>query len=673
MRPTNEALLPGGSDQENLEVISRNRVVPLFDPGRFILSTQSTDNGIDLHGELKLAHKKLGYAFKVQIKSRADAKPNGDGSFSKSLDTPNINYLWNQSVPAFYVFYVQEEDAVFYEYLTPFLRQLIHDKPDWESQESHVLRFSKRLDAEATNEIYQIVHAHGEMLREMRYRLATSLSLRDTREKVLIDVNSTVSDDAEIGKWVEQYGLYLCNEGKWGLVLEWHGRGSRSAVRSALYHLVVSLAYYYTGKLSEASVELRSAWAKHKDLPEDLIGTVRYFHSTVRLALGAYSKEEYNAELSKISTSDHMVLYLELERIVAEYAAGLAEDYEAAFSMFSSKANELLSREGITENLKLLIGSELLRFEGCRNNTRYARALSYARAVEEMFPIGSGERGEVHRGAVKENLEWATRADQLKRTAAEQKNPSALFTMAFYEARVLLEFDVIRCLIGGGQRNAQSDALIEQLLDNFDKGYEYFKLHDFRDNMIATLSLRYELLEYLGRDSSGTAQELRTLVDDGESKENHGKLKHLLDGGTTFNAYKQMIDESMKKSEEAKSEWHALVQEMEAMDGAEEHRIAPKDDEHVVELFPIGRFLVQASREIEAFEILEASGDAQAVFRTIWNLPAIPVANIHNAPLQSEGYGNGKLDDRGIESWRNIHRVRRLFFQRGFQRLHDPN
>lgn len=673
MRPTNKALLPGGSEQENLEVISRNRVVPLFDPARFILSTQSPDNGIDLHGELKHAHKKLGYAFKVQIKSRADAKPNGDGSFSKSLDTSNINYLWNQAVPAFYVFYVQEEDAVFYEYLTPFIKQLIQDKPDWESQESHVLRFSKRLDAEATDEIFQIVHTHGEMLRDMRYRLTTSLSLRENKEKVLIDMNSLVSDDAEIGKWVEQYGLYLCNEGKWGVVLEWHGRGSRSAVRSALYHLVVSLAYYYTGKLSEASVELKSAWAKQKELPQDLIGTVRYIHSTVRLALGAYTKEEYNAELSKIAESDHMVLYLELERIIAAYAEGLVDDYEAAFSTFSIRANELLSKEGITENLRLLIGSEVLRFEGCRNNTRYARALANTRAIEEAVQFNFGGRGEVHRCAVKENLDWATRADQLKRVAAEQKNPSALFTMAFYEARVLLEFDVIRCLIGGGQRNAQSDALIEQLLDNFDKGYEYFRVRDFRDNMIATLSLRYELLEYLGRDSSQTAEELRTLVDGGESKENRQKLEHLLEGGTTFNAYKRMIDDSMKKSEEAKSEWQTLVQDMKAMDSAEEHRIAPNQDEHVVELFPIGRFLVQASRETEVFEILEVSNDAQAAFRTIWNLPAIPVANIHNAPIQSEGYGNGKLDDRGIESWRNIHRVRRLFFQRGFARLHERN
>jgi Domain of unknown function (DUF4365) len=669
MKSVGDSQLPGGSRQEDLEVLSRNHVCPLFDPERFVLSQQTTDNGVDIHGEIKEQGSKTGIAFKLQLKGRDDGKRLMDGSYSKSIPTSNLNYLWNQGVPAFYVFYVEEVKEAYYCYLTPVIKRLSEEKPNWEDQQSHVIRFTDKLDASAIDALYQIVFEHGQMLREMRHRLASISAMRDNNEKVMVGADLSVVDDGEVGRSIERFGLWLCNEARWLEVIDKHLQGSRSAKRSGLYHFIVAQAYYYTGQLVEAMSSLKLTLAQQDELPSDLKGMLSYFNAVVRLSTGSFTKDEYEEEIARIPNQDPVAQYLRLERMKAEYASGLVADFERAFGLFSANVSSLLAEADSTENLRLLGTGEVLRFEGCRNNTRYARAMANARALEEAFNRDFRERAVVHQAAVQVNLEWAQRVDDHKKSASIAENQSALFTMAFYEAKVLLEFDVIRCLFGGGQKNATSIALMDQLLANFEEAYKLFSRRDFRDNMIATLSLRFEVLSYLGRDTASTVQALKALVEQGESREDKHKLKVLLEGGTTHESYQRMIHEAQQDAEVARAEWKRLVGEMETLDKAEGLRSAPNADEHMIELFPIGHFIVPASRIHEAYELLGVREDARRTFETIWALPAIPVANIFNARVDVEGYAQGQLDDKGIESWRNIHRVRTGFHVRKFPRV----
>jgi len=669
MKSVGDSPLPGGSRQEDLEVLSRNHVCPLFDPERFVLSQQTTDNGVDILGEIKEQGSKTGIAFKLQLKAKDDGKRLTDGSYSKSIPTSNLNYLWNQGVPAFYVLYVEEVKEAYYCYLTPTIKKLTEEMPDWEDQKSHSIRFTDKLDASAIDTLYQIILEHGQMLREMRHRLASISAIRDNNEKVMVGADLSVVDDGVVGRTIERFGLWLCNEGRWLEVIDKHLQGSRSARRSGLYHLIVAQAYYYTGQLVEAMSLLKLTLAQQDELPSDLKGMLSYFNAVVRLSSGSFSKEEYEEEIARIPNQDPVAQYLRLERMEAEYANGLASDFERAFAVFSDNVSSLLAEADSTGNLKLLGLGEVLRFEGCRNNTRYARAMANARALEEAFNRDFGERAVIHQAAVKVNLEWAQRVDELKKSASIAGNQSALFTTAFYEAKVLLEFDVIRCLFGGGQKTATSIALMDQLLANFGEAYKFFSRRDFRDNMIATLSLRFEVLSYLGRDTASTVQELKAIVEQGESREDKQKLKLLLEGGTTHESYQRMIDEAQQAAFVARAEWESLVREMGTLDKSEGLRSAPNAEEHVIELYPIGHFIVPSSRIREAYEVLGVSEDARGTFETIWALPAIPVANIFNARIDAQGYAHGQLDDRGIESWRNIHRVRTAFHEKKFPRI----
>lgn len=69
------------------------------------------------------------------------------------------------------------------------------------------------------------------------------------------------------------------------------------------------------------------------------------------------------------------------------------------------------------------------------------------------------------------------------------------------------------------------------------------------------------------------------------------------------------------------------------------------------------------------FEILNIS-DPLLIEDFEWKFDKIiPIANIHHEIIPKEGYAGGNLANRGLESLKNIHRVRKAFFEIGFYRL----
>ena len=120
---------------------------------------------------------------------------NVDGSFSKSIDTSNIEYLINNGQPSLYGFYVVNEDKFYYEYLNSVVAALDKKDPDWQRQPSHTLKFSKELNQDSINEIYDISLHHGKMLRELNCRMAIRSATSDTEDKITISYNQQVSEE----------------------------------------------------------------------------------------------------------------------------------------------------------------------------------------------------------------------------------------------------------------------------------------------------------------------------------------------------------------------------------------------------------------------------------------------------------------------------------------------
>jgi hypothetical protein len=669
LRSIEDSSLPQGSRGTDLEELSRRFILPLFDVERFHLDQQLKDFGVDIHGQIKQGGKVTGFQFKLQLKATDDVTPNADGSYSKSVTLKNLNYLLNQNVPAFYVFYLEGEKAAFFCSLLDFIRDLTQTNPDWQDQPNHTIRFSRKLDQSAVDEVYNLVMKQDEAIRQVRYRLTTSLPPSATGDRVLVAPDLTVVDDGEIGRFIERFGVHMCNQGRWLEVLALHDKGSRSSVRSAGYSLAVSLAYFYTGKLPDAMAELKKTIALRDELPNELQGTLTYFDASIRFGIGALDEGEYRTQLAKINPEDPIALYMKLEEMTRRYGESRNEDYDAAYQDFAAQVKAWLDQTETTDNLKLLARAELVRFGGELLVTRYKEMLAYARAYEDALGLGIEGRLDAHKRAVSEYEVWSESAAELRRDARAKNNSNVSHTVVLSQARVILEFDIIRQVIGGGEETEESIHVLDVVLTNLDRAFQSFKGQQFHANMLAALSLKYEVLSYLKRDTQLTVVSLNELVALGDMKEHRATLKRLLEGETIHRLYINAVEDAQNKAEADNHEKDRLIDEMKALDASEDKRRGPADGERTIDFFPIGSFIFPADQTDVVLDILNVEREARQQFESMWAMSITPIANLYVSPIKQEGPGNGYVDFKGIESWRNIHRVRSAFSQHKFLRV----
>ncbi|UPT69939.1 MAG: DUF4365 domain-containing protein [Flavobacterium sp. JAD_PAG50586_2] len=127
MKQYDDMNLPKVNQNESLETISSNFFRPLLDVNRFEIRSETVrDKGIDFHVELKKEQSNgdsvyTNFRFAVQLKATESIEANTDGSFSIQIDSSNINYLLNNGMPSFYVFYHKPTQAFYYESTNNFL------------------------------------------------------------------------------------------------------------------------------------------------------------------------------------------------------------------------------------------------------------------------------------------------------------------------------------------------------------------------------------------------------------------------------------------------------------------------------------------------------------------------------------------------------------------------
>ena len=104
--------------------------------------------------------------------------------------------------------------------------------------------------------------------------------------------------------------------------------------------------------------------------------------------------------------------------------------------------------------------------------------------------------------------------------------------------------------------------------------------------------------------------------------------------------------------------------EKKEFDDLEKNQENEKMDTHTIELFPIGHFSVPKDKIDKFYEILNI--DSYKLTKNLnffFENGIIPVLNILNENISNEGYANGKLNDKGIESWRRIRVIRENLYK----------
>lgn len=682
MKEVDDILLPQASPNQDQEALSRKKFELLFDEERFELHPTIIDNGIDYRIEIKKGTNKLGFWFNFQLKSKEELKVNQDGSRSKTLETSNIEYLLNGGHPAYYGFYIKEEDEFYYRHLNPILRELVEKPKDWEDQPTHTLRFTEKVDKTAVDAIYDMALQHGKMLRKVNAQNAMRLPTANPDDKILIDGNLTVTTDLEVIQAIETIGIHLSNTGNWKGILAIHRRGSSSGTRSSIYNLVIAIAQYNTGSIAAALPFIRSAYKAKESLPPALQGTLTYFDAVIRHTLGILSEADFDDALATIPATDEIALYVELGSLKKQYALDLEADQERAYSTFSAGVEQLKQSPGASENLVLMAECELILLEGSRNNMNLVREISMINALESSIGPNMELRARAVRNMVSNNNAWHDRVAKLLETALASKNLFAYYNGIVNRAKVNHEFDVFTSLIHVNQTlvaennppGRDRDAFYSHMVQTIDEACAFFERVGHVENLIVGLSIKYEVLHYLGHGVEEVLGQMDSLVEDNDLTDQARRLEHLRNGGTTHQSFKNLVDSSLKPAEEQRSEHEMLVKAMTSMDD-QERTIKPDFSQYTnIDLFPIGIFMVPRNQTEEALDLIVAQDESvRERFRSMWGMGVIPIANILTNVVAQEGYGAGRYADSGIESWRRVHSVRKAFFEKGFYRWFGPS
>lgn len=115
--------------------------------------------------------------------------------------------------------------------------------------------------------------------------------------------------------------------------------------------------------------------------------------------------------------------------------------------------------------------------------------------------------------------------------------------------------------------------------------------------------------------------------------------------------------------------WNQYIEEMKKMD-EDEKLVGNKNFKETLQinLFPIGFFKFPKTEIENVLVVLNVQEKAKDNFRELFDI-MIPVANILNDSIECEGYVNGKMDDQGFKSWKNVYRIRKYFYENKFYKF----
>ncbi|HTO15409.1 MAG TPA: DUF4365 domain-containing protein [Edaphocola sp.] len=669
-----EIKLPKGSPKEELEQLSKDKLRPLFDIGLFEFRPEEyRDKGLDLAIELKYKGSNTNFRFLVQLKSTETKEPNSDGSYSWQIDTSNIQYLLNGGLPAYYICYVKQNDTFYFRQINDFINEISQKNKDWNSQDSHTLRTSDILNKDSISVIYEEVKSRCEKTREVTERLHLTRK-EDKSNKVSITSEYQITDETSIVDLIEKIGLTIINEGRSKEIVLLSEKISND-ITSPLFNLTVGIAHYYTSNLFDALAFFQKSKRQKDELPINLREHLEYFDAICKYSTGYINQQEYSHILDSLKDSEHLSYYIKIENAKDKYANSLSTD---SFEILKKELFEIIDNNQIETSIRFIAGCEFLLHWGSKNNMDHFRSIALVNAIESETGPNQKLRIENAKEWLLKNQEWEKYYQKLNTDIVESKDIFAFNMCKLNEVKVRFELLVFTSIVKledniPGMPSAEdidNTDTFNTILKNLDIIANNYKNLYHIDNLLATLSTKFEVLDFIGNveDSKSVAKEMQELIEFHGLKEQKRKLDYLLDNGSTKDNLLKLVQNTVGKSKSDKDEYESLINEMKLLDEKEISELQSDSDLVTVELFPISHFSISKNRLDEFYEVLKI--DSYKLTKHLdyfFDNGIIPVLNIFNE-IKEEGYANGKLDDKGIESWRKIRDIRVALYEKKFVR-----
>lgn len=659
--------LPLANAKEELEDISKNKFIPLFDVRKFLVRAEDVkDKGIDHFIELKVDGKHTNFRFAIQLKATETKAPNRDGSISLQIKTANINYLTNGVQLAYYVLYSVKQDTFYYESLNDVVKGVMDKSDQWSEQGTHTIRFNKKLTKEAIQHVYKQCIKHGKLNRNLFERLVFSVPKFEGNEKILIDKDLNVTDDLGILSLIEKAGSLLLNRGESARLIELHEKTSRGFEGSGEYNLHVGIAYYYGGQNLTALNHLRVARRSKPNIDKVYHGHLAYFNLLVEASLAMISEEDFEERAKDIVEGDRIGDYIRLKQIVADYKAIMADQPDEAIANFLKAINRLIESESVAIHVKLLARGERVLIAGGHENMRFIQRLFLLKGVEEMSGPDINNRNQLLNEYDQVMESWQEEFSALLTACKEAENYFGYYLALFHAAKVRYEQLVYINAVPFEPPlvNLPTQERLSKLVDHLEACLQFYSNVNHIENQCAVLSVLYEVQHFAHNEPEyqKVIDQLTLLINTYDLPEIASKLEKLKNGMTTHEVFISQVNAIIDSTNSDATEHANLVAQMQEMDQLDAERSPLAEINQVIELFPIGFFQLPDKDRQDVYQAMNCSTSAIEGIENRIRAGMLPRVNVLDNPIIGEGTGRTHLNEPDIVAWRNVFRIRKYFF-----------
>lgn len=648
--------LPKVNPYEELEQLSRDFIRPLFNIEKFEIRDElQRDKGIDLSIELKNEGSYTGYRFIVQLKATEQIQKNIDGSFSLSIETSNTNYLLNNSLLSVYIFYHKPSNKFYYEWVHNFLNSLSANEKDWQEQDSNTLRFSKELNGSSIDEFYKLVFKKGIHNRKMNEILAT-LTAQSKSTKITIDKNLAITDDEEVIKHIEKFGLLYINEGRSREIIDFSNGISKLGENTFLYCYVVGIAHYYCGRLYESITYFKKALKLDYSLTTDAHEIIHYYDTAAKYSLGIIGEQKYNDILQVLEKTPFLEGYIKLEKAKHSF---INDNTFSRYTHYTNALNEIIESSG-KDDIVLLAKCELLDITGGLLNRSIFKSIADTNIIESSFnaPIVK-LRVDNARIIIARNRDYNRQVEKIHKEIISSNNGFILNIFNFFIAKS--KYSSIACFnyftvereipeYSMPKMDYKIDA--EDILEKINIIINKFEFLGHYANLCAALSLKYELLHFIEDydDANLVLKKLENLIIESEVITDKYNFDRLKNGGSQHEKYKNLYENTVINPNKVAEEF---IAEMEIIDTVE---FSTKGMEfkldnpyHIIEIYPMGHFQFIHEKKEHLFNILSiTNNEAIESVNFLFAQSLCPVINMLFKEITKEGYRLDEIKD-GVE------------------------
>lgn len=387
--------LPNTVSSHENQRLSFIRLHALLPTGKFIIRSEGGDDyGNDKILEAILDGTQVtNFRSHVQVKTKARADRNRDGSVSFPVEISNLNYLMN-SPASLYLLYLVDEDSFLYEWVVEIFKfaQMQGIQINSTQQATLTYHFKKVLNQNECNAIYAKILGIGEAIRALNERKILYPGELQQAINLEFSKSGTISSQ-ELADFIKLNGLPMTNQGRQGEVSSMVNRLPGSFKEDHELSFVAMYSKFSNGEFYEAFCWLPRP-LDSSPLSQEKKIFISYMDASIQRQLGMSSDTDYNSRISELlqnNPNSLLTLQIRLDILRMKWVTS-KEGREEIFNEILEVSNQLLGIGGNDSQITFQVRSGIWEIKGYQITFDSTDRLSQGRIRELMgFPYSAVE------------------------------------------------------------------------------------------------------------------------------------------------------------------------------------------------------------------------------------------------------------------------------------------